>query len=48
MMTTKLRDETFTKKELEEVRERVLDGEDFTYWLKNFLKIQVQLVEVAT
>ena len=30
MMTTKLRDETFTKKELEEVRKRVLDGEDFS------------------
>ena len=30
MMTTKLRDETFTKKELEEVRARVVNGEDFS------------------
>ena len=30
MMTTKLRDETFTKKELEEVRARVVGGEDFS------------------
>ena len=36
MMTTKLRDETFTKKELEEVRKRVLDGEDFSILAKEF------------
>ena len=36
MMTTKLRDETFTKKELEEVRERVLDGEDFNLLAKEY------------
>ena len=36
MMTTKLRDETFTKKELEEVRARVLDGEDFSLLAKEF------------
>ena len=36
MMTTKLRDETFTKKELEEIRKRVLDGEDFSLLAKEF------------
>ena len=36
MMKTKLRDETFTKKELEEVRKRVLDGEDFSLLAKEF------------
>jgi len=36
MMTTKLRDETFTRKELEEVRRRVLDGEDFNLLAKEF------------
>ena len=36
MMTTKLRDETFTKKELEEVRKRVLDGADFSLLAKEF------------
>ena len=36
MMTTKLRDETFTRKELEEVRARVLDGEDFSLLAKEF------------
>ena len=36
MMTTKLRDETFTKKELEEVRDRVLAGEDFSLLAKEF------------
>jgi len=36
MMTTKLRDATFTKKELEEVRKRVLGGEDFTLLAKEF------------
>ena len=36
MMTTKLRDETFTKKELEEVRARVLAGEDFDLLAKEF------------
>jgi len=36
MMTTKLRDSTFTKKELEEVRKRVLDGEDFSLLAKEF------------
>jgi peptidyl-prolyl cis-trans isomerase SurA len=36
MMTTKLRDETFTKKELEEVRTRVVDGEDFGLLAKEF------------
>ena len=36
MMTTKLRDETFTKKELEEVRKRVMDGEDFNLLAKEF------------
>ena len=36
MMTTKLRDETFTKKELEEVRERVLHGEDFNLLAKEY------------
>ena len=36
MMTTKLRDATFTKKELEEVRKRVLNGEDFSLLAKEF------------
>ena len=36
MMTTKLRDETFTKKELEEVRARVVDGEDFSLLAKEY------------
>ncbi|MBD62729.1 MAG: rotamase [Gammaproteobacteria bacterium] len=36
MMTTKLRDENFTKKELEEVRERVMNGEDFSLLAKEF------------
>ena len=36
MMITKLRYETFTKKELEEVRKRVLDGEDFSLLAKEF------------
>mgnify|MGYP001208569512 FL=1 len=36
MMTTKLRDETFTIKELEEVRARVLTGEDFGLLAKEF------------
>ena len=36
MMTTKLRDETFTKKELEEVRARVLDGENFSLLAKEY------------
>jgi len=36
MITTKLRDETFTRKELEEVRRRVLDGEDFNLLAKEF------------
>ena len=36
MMTTKLRDETFTKKELEEVRARVVGGEDFSLLAKEY------------
>ena len=36
MMTTKLRDETFTKKELEEVRARALAGENFDLLAKEF------------
>ena len=36
MMTTKLRDEKKKKKELEEVRKRVLDGEDFSLLAKEF------------
>ena len=36
MMTTKLRDATFTKKELEEVRARVLGGEDFSLLAKEY------------
>ncbi len=36
MMPTKLRDETFTKKELEEVRARVLDGENFSLLAKEY------------
>ena len=36
MMTTKLRDETFTKKELGEVRDRVIAGEDFSLLAKEF------------
>ena len=36
MMTTKLRDVTFTKKELEEVRKRVMEGEDFSLLAKEF------------
>ncbi|MDC0180538.1 peptidylprolyl isomerase [Pseudomonadota bacterium] len=36
MMTTKLRDETFTKKELEEVRARVVSGEDFSLLAKEY------------
>ena len=36
MMTTKLRDETFTRKELEEVRARVVGGEDFSLLAKEY------------
>ena len=36
MMTTRLRDETFTKKELEEVRARALGGEHFDLLAKEF------------
>ena len=36
MMMTKLRDETFTKKELEEVRARVVNGEDFSLLAKEY------------
>ena len=36
MMTTKLRDKTFTKKELEEVRARVVGGEDFSLLAKEY------------
>ena len=36
MMTTILRDETFTKKELEEVRARVVSGEDFSLLAKEY------------
>ena len=36
MMPTKLRDKTFTKKELEEVRVRALDSEDFSLLAKEF------------
>ncbi|MEK9650289.1 MAG: peptidylprolyl isomerase [Gammaproteobacteria bacterium] len=36
MTTTKLRDEVFTKKELEEVRERVVAGESFELLAKEF------------
>mgnify|MGYP001490713298 FL=1 len=36
MMPTKLRDKTFTEKELEEVRVRALDGEDFSLLAKEF------------
>ena len=36
MMPTKLRDKTFTKKELEEVRVRALNGEDFSLLAKEF------------
>ena len=36
MMPTKLRDKTFTKKELEEVRIRALEGEDFSLLAKEF------------
>ena len=36
MMPTKLRDETFTKSELEAVRERVIAGEDFALLAKEF------------
>ena len=36
MMTTKLRDESFTKAELEDVRNRVLAGEDFSLLAKEF------------
>jgi peptidyl-prolyl cis-trans isomerase SurA len=36
MMPTKLRDKTFTQKELEEVRVRALDGEDFSLLAKEF------------
>ena len=36
MMTTKLRDATFTKKELEEVRARVVGGEDFSLLAKEY------------
>jgi peptidyl-prolyl cis-trans isomerase SurA len=36
MMTTKLRDETFTKSELEAVRERAMAGEDFALLAKEF------------
>ena len=36
MMPTKLRDKTFTKKELEEVRVRAFDGEDFSLLAKEF------------
>ena len=36
MMTTKLRDETFTKSELEAVRDRAMAGEDFALLAKEF------------
>ena len=36
MMTTKLRDESFTKAELEDVRNRALAGEDFSLLAKEF------------
>jgi len=36
MMPTRLRDETFTKSELEAVRERVIAGEDFALLAKEF------------
>ena len=36
MMETKLRDEMFTRKELEDVRNRVLAGEDFSLLAKEF------------
>jgi peptidyl-prolyl cis-trans isomerase SurA len=36
MMPTKLRDKTFTKKELEEVRIRALEGENFSLLAKEF------------
>jgi len=36
MMETKLRDKMFTKKELEDVRDRVLAGEDFSLLAKEF------------
>ena len=36
MMETKLRDKMFTKKELEDVRNRVLAGEDFSLLAKEF------------
>ena len=36
MMPTKLRDKTFTKKELEEVRAKALEGQDFSLLAKEF------------
>jgi peptidyl-prolyl cis-trans isomerase SurA len=36
MMPTKLRDKTFTRKELEEVRVKALDGQDFSLLAKEF------------
>jgi|TARA_Y100000385_G_scaffold159224_1_gene165137 peptidyl-prolyl cis-trans isomerase SurA len=36
MMTTKLRDEQFTRSELEEVREKVMAGEDFSILAKEY------------
>ena len=50
MMTTKLRDKQFTRNELEEVREKVMAGEDFnllliSYEEKNFKYGDVLKVE---
>ena len=36
MMPTKLRDDTFTKSELEAVRKRMLEGEEFSLLAKEF------------
>ena len=36
MSPTKLRDETFTKQELQDVRERLIDGEEFSLLAKEF------------
>ena len=36
MTPTKLRDETFTKQELQDVRERLINGEEFSLLAKEF------------
>ena len=49
MTPTKLRDETFTKQELQDVRERLINGEEFSLLAKElFQKIQDRLTKAVT